>query len=206
MTGEVLPELVALHAAAFVAAPLAGAPGSTPALAPAAASAGELLLGLGEERQFLLSYELGSTVLRDAGLCLPAAVDGATATGHLMALALRHRQLSQAPAGGLPGQKAVARASACRRGSARAAGRAWLREGPSLNTTGLTLTLTLALPLLLRPLQRTRATWTCRPPAWRRRFLCSGPCRRCRCVTCPWQAAQCWLTPLPFVNAPCAAW
>lgn len=91
--GEVLQELVAAHRAMFAGGAAA------PTVAGSAASGEALVPGLSEDQQFLLSYELGTAVLRDAGLCLPAAVDGAAGTGHVMAAALRHRQLSQAPAG-----------------------------------------------------------------------------------------------------------
>ncbi len=100
--GEVLLELVAVHRAAFSSAQQHGEAlrrTPEPPLDGAAAAAGLLLPGLDEDAQFLLSYELGTSVLRDAGLCLPSALDGAAATGHLMAAALRHRQLSQPPAG-----------------------------------------------------------------------------------------------------------
>lgn len=90
--GEVLRELVAVHRAAFAQQ---AQHDSDSVAAPAVAGSEEE-----EAQRFLLSYELGTAVLRSAGLCLPAAVDGSSAGGHLMALALRHRQLSQPPAGG----------------------------------------------------------------------------------------------------------
>ncbi|GAB4814208.1 hypothetical protein N2152v2_001254 [Parachlorella kessleri] len=96
--GEVLQELVAVHRAAFASF---SSPQHSPTLLSAAspASPQQVLPGLDPDSQFLLSYELGTSVLRSAGLCLPAVLDGATASGHLMAVALRHRQLSQGPTG-----------------------------------------------------------------------------------------------------------
>lgn len=79
VVGEVLGELVAVHAAAF-----GGSSGDAGAAGDAAAA------------DFLRSYELGVELMRAAGLVLPASLDGATAGGHLYAAACRFRQLSQA--------------------------------------------------------------------------------------------------------------
>lgn len=76
VVGEVLGDLVAVHAAAFGPE---GAAGEAVAI------------------DFLRSYELGVELLRAAGLVLPASLDGATAGGHLYAAACRFRQLAQAP-------------------------------------------------------------------------------------------------------------
>ena len=96
--GEVLQELVAVHRAAF-ACSSTPQHSATPLPTSSTTSPPQVLSGLDSDSQFLLSYELGTAVLRSAGLCLPASLDSATATGHLMAVALRQRQLSQHPAG-----------------------------------------------------------------------------------------------------------
>ena len=83
--GEVLQDLVAVHASSF-AADTSGssAPNSSGSSGAAA--------------DFLRSYELGVQLLRAAGLVLPAALDTATGSGHLYAACCRFRQLAQAPA------------------------------------------------------------------------------------------------------------
>eukprot|EP00887_Chlorella_sp_A99_P000601 scaffold17.g601.t1 len=80
--GEVLQDILAVHATAFVpqATPSCGAEAQPPAAA------------------FLRAYELGVSLLRAGGLVLPAAVDDASATGHLYAACCRLRQLTQRPA------------------------------------------------------------------------------------------------------------
>lgn len=89
VVGEVLGDLVAVHATAFCDAAGEGcAPGDA---APA---------------DFLRSYELGVQLLRAAGLVLPAALDAATASGHLYAASCRFRQLSQAAPSGTAAARA----------------------------------------------------------------------------------------------------
>jgi hypothetical protein len=82
--GEVLQDLVAAHGAAFGAAAAAAVP-STPGDAGGAAA-------------FERSYALGVDLLRQAGLCLPAAVDDAALTGHLYAVGCLARRLGRPPA------------------------------------------------------------------------------------------------------------
>ncbi|KAL4440107.1 hypothetical protein ABPG75_003108 [Micractinium tetrahymenae] len=84
VVGEVLGELVAVHATAF------GGSGSGSG-SDEAGQAGDTAAA-----DFLRSYQLGVELLRAAGLVLPASLDGATASGHLYAAACRFRQLSQA--------------------------------------------------------------------------------------------------------------
>lgn len=84
--GEVLQELVAVHAACF---------GSGQAALEG--TAGAATSDAADGKQFLRSYELGTQLLRAVGLVAPAALDAATSGGHLYATACRFRQLA-APA------------------------------------------------------------------------------------------------------------
>lgn len=83
--GEVLRELVVVHAASFG--------GASAASASASSSSGSVEAAASAD--FLRSYELGVQLLRAAGLVVPAAVDAATGGGHLYATCCRFRQLAQ---------------------------------------------------------------------------------------------------------------
>jgi midasin len=80
--GPVLAEIVEAHAACFGGS--GGTAGGAPRWQPAADA-------------FMRSYELGVQLLRAARLVAPAALDAATASGHLYAAACSFCQLAQPP-------------------------------------------------------------------------------------------------------------
>lgn len=86
VTGEVLDDIVAVHAAAFAGS--GGDGGCNGPVLPAQPCG---------PRAFLCSYELGTQLLRDAGLALPAWVDDVTATGHLYAACCRLAAMAARP-------------------------------------------------------------------------------------------------------------
>jgi midasin len=106
LEGDILEELVALHAQLFAAlAARAGAPGADAGAAAAGA-------GAATGRTFELCYGLGAQLAAAQGALLPAGVDAAARGGHLMRIAGEHAALGSAAASTSAAAVAAAAAAA----------------------------------------------------------------------------------------------